>query len=390
MFIPFSGWLFNRAKVAQPGRATSPPYDVISELDREDLLSRSAHNIIRLLLPGRDEESYRRAGELLREWRTTGVLVRDDEPRFYVYEIESEEQGGAWHTASGVLGALRLADFGAEIVPHEETVETRREGRMEVLEATRANIDPILALTASPELPALLSLRGRLRLAFNEEDGTRHRVFDITDSDLISSIASSVADHPVSLADGHHRYTTAHRYRAKRRAETGDGPWDHILAMISSGLHGGFKILPYHRVLPYSTIPLDAVARDFDVSPTAPEAPRTPGTLVIFDGHHAYSLVPKPESLGSLPWALQQSSTAVASHLFYPLAGLDEQDARYTPDDAKAVAMTESGKRIAVLVAPLSATAIAAAGEAGLVFPTKSTFFVPKPRAGLVVRSLTD
>ena len=43
-----------------------------------------------------------------------------------------------------------------------------------------------------------------------------------------------------------------------------------------------------------------------------------------------------------------------------------------------------------MLVAPVSEHAIAAAGEAGLRFPQKTTYFVPKPRAGLVMRAFAD
>jgi uncharacterized protein (DUF1015 family) len=77
----------------------------------------------------------------------------------------------------------------------------------------------------------------------------------------------------------------------------------------------------------------------------------------------------------------------VARELLYPLLGIDEAGATYVPDAADAVAQVTSG-RTAVLVAPVSEEAIVAAGDLGLRFPSKTTFFVPKPRAGLVMRSI--
>jgi uncharacterized protein (DUF1015 family) len=38
------------------------------------------------------------------------------------------------------------------------------------------------------------------------------------------------------------------------------------------------------------------------------------------------------------------------------------------------------------LVAPVPEAAIAEASDAGIRFPQKSTYFMPKPRAGLVIR----
>jgi len=42
----------------------------------------------------------------------------------------------------------------------------------------------------------------------------------------------SLADIPLIIADGHHRYETALAYRSERRATDGPGPWDRTMALI--------------------------------------------------------------------------------------------------------------------------------------------------------------
>ena len=50
----------------------APPYDVISDDEREELLARNPYNVVHLTLP----ESEAEAGRLWREWRGDGVPAR--------------------------------------------------------------------------------------------------------------------------------------------------------------------------------------------------------------------------------------------------------------------------------------------------------------------------
>ena len=72
---------------------TCPPYDIISESQRLSYLKRNPHNIIRLELPRDGEDPYAAAGDVLREWLREGILQRDDQPAFYIYEIEFDLEG---------------------------------------------------------------------------------------------------------------------------------------------------------------------------------------------------------------------------------------------------------------------------------------------------------
>ena len=371
------------------GRATSPPYDVISNEERDRLLARSPHNIVRLLLPGTDQQAYERAGALLAAWQRDQVLRADPLARFYVYEIEYPSGHGERKTARGVVGALELQPLGERVVPHEETMDKHRADRLSLLKTTQANLDPIIALSGAPQLRGLLAVPDAApRLGFIEDDGSLHRLFEITDADVESRISAAVASHPISIADGHHRYTTALSYLEGR-----DTPVAHtdaarfIMAVVAPFEGSGLTVGPYHRLLPRKEGELDLapLSAFFDVVPGQAAVPNRPGSLVVVHHDAAYHLHPLPGSLEALPGPWREASAAVAREILYPLLGVSDDDVRYSADADAAIAASAAGA-VAVLVAPVTEAAIAAAGEMGLRFPAKTTYFIPKPRAGLVVR----
>ena len=102
-------------------RLTAPPYDVISESDRQGLRARSPYNIVhadRTELVGNDGASgYAIAGSLLADWRASGVLRPSDVPSYYGYELRYA-LGGIRHRLRGIIGALELEPWGGNVLPH--------------------------------------------------------------------------------------------------------------------------------------------------------------------------------------------------------------------------------------------------------------------------------
>jgi uncharacterized protein (DUF1015 family) len=387
MFSPFTGLLFDPTRVPSVGDATSPPYDVISSDDRRDLLARSPYNVVRLLLAPPDDPTYQEAADLLQTWRDEQRLSLDPTDRFYLYLMDYDAPDGSRKTARGVLGALDLIDIGDRVVGHEETMAKHRADRLAVLTATEANLDVIIALSSSPDLAPLLEPVSDPRLDFTTPDGVRHRLYDITDPERIAAIARRVDEHPVAIADGHHRYTTYLGYRKTRDAEEGAGPWDAILALVSPAEGSGLTVGPYHRLFREFPFDSDAVADVFVVEPGSRTVPVAAGSLTVATTTATWLLTPRPEALAVLPAPWREASPAVARELLYPRLGISEDSASYVADAAEALAAAAGLPDGAVLlVAPVSEHAISEAGEMGIRFPQKTTYFIPKPRAGLTIR----
>ncbi|HWH64892.1 MAG TPA: DUF1015 family protein, partial [Gaiellales bacterium] len=79
----------------------APPYDVISPADREALLRRNDHNVVRLELP----DTAQTAAQLLHEWRRDGVLVRDAEPSLWWHEQRFTGPDGVDRSRAGFFAA---------------------------------------------------------------------------------------------------------------------------------------------------------------------------------------------------------------------------------------------------------------------------------------------
>ncbi len=237
LFAPFRGSLFDPARVPDVPLATCPPYDVINENDERRYRASSEHNLVRLLLAGPGDPTYREAARLLEDWRSDGSLATDPIARFYLYRIRYRDETGAEQVAAGVIGALAVMPLGSRVLPHEETMGKTKADRLAGLTSTRANLDLIIALTPAPGFPSLLDAPGPPRMSF-EVEGSHHSLFDITDPDSITAISSAAASQPIAIADGHHRYTTGLEYQKTR---SGSGPEDAIMTFLVPAQGSGYQ-----------------------------------------------------------------------------------------------------------------------------------------------------
>ncbi len=251
---------------------TAPPYDVLSEAQVDELASRHRHNIVHVDVPReRDgDDRYERAGELLRTWLGTGVMVRDDEPSFTLYRMAFIDAAGRAREIVGVLGALEVVDEGAgDVLPHERVTPKASTDRLDLTRATLANMSPIWGLSLAPELTSLLVEPGEA-IGSVTVGGVTHTVERVTGLERVAAISAMVWSDDVLIADGHHRYGVARRYRDEVRGDGDDaGPAELTLAFISELVADQLSVEAIHRV--YRDISFDdlvaALSVGFELSP---------------------------------------------------------------------------------------------------------------------------
>src|SRR5579884_4200622 len=121
----------------------APPYDVISDEQRQELLARDPHNVVHLTLP----ESPEQAAADLARWQADGVLVRDEEPSYWWLSQDYVGPDGVARTRQGFVAALRAQPYEEQVIlPHERTHAGPKEGRLRLLRATRTQLEPIFLL----------------------------------------------------------------------------------------------------------------------------------------------------------------------------------------------------------------------------------------------------
>ncbi|SEO87208.1 DUF1015 domain-containing protein [Trujillonella endophytica] len=417
---PFRALTYRQRDPGHLARVSSPAYDLVTTAARDRLATADPHNVVRLILPepaGPGEAVRQPADRLrlvmahaartLREWETAGVLQRDDRPALWVYELRPSDGTPA---TIGWLGAVALPPPGSPaVLPHEDTFPAAVEGRRALLAATETDLEPIvLAHDPDQELSELTAAArsGEPSLRLVDDDGVDHRLWRVTDVDVLAGVGAALARTTAVIADGHHRFAAA---QAHAREVRGTPEHPAVLALVTPMGPGGLRVEPIHRVVPGLDLATAAAsaARGFRVTPLdVPDdaALRTavrdwqadPGRsgFLVTDGTGLLRLDRPDDAVRAAvpteaPSAWQRLDVVLAHHgLFQRLWGLGDgpDDVLVAHDLAQALQSAVERGGVAVLLRAPSPGDVAAVARAGARMPRKSTLFVPKPRTGLVFR----
>lgn len=268
----FRGIRFSAASQGRDlGDYLSPPFDMITPAVERELLDRSEHNIVRLeLAPREGADRYGYVAATQSRWGSEGVLMRDEEPSIYITE-ESFEYGGLKQTRRGFIAAVRLEEYDRGIVfPHEQTRGSWVEDRVKMMRATRSALSPLLvvfqddirhsvggiirAVTGGPPLE-VATMAGGYSL----------RLWQLKDPGTLEVLRGLMRDSAIFIADGHHRYEAAMRYRSAIRAEReieSEEAVNYRMMHIVSINEPGLITRGYHRVIHGAT--KDELARLMD------------------------------------------------------------------------------------------------------------------------------
>jgi uncharacterized protein (DUF1015 family) len=382
---PFVGLLFDGSIVGSHDLVTTPPYDVISDDERRHYLDASPYNVIRLVL-GRDDageggtvDKYRQAASELETWRERGALVATERPSFYPYEMQFSLHGRR-RAIRGMVCAVELEDPGGSIVPHERTMPGPIEDRLRLMREVRTNLSSIHGVFRGPSEPFAGFLDDAMAMgpaaSTTDEAGVEHTLWV---SEPNPEVATWLAPESLMIADGHHRYSMALRYRDEMRAEHGPGPWDRVMMFIADGALQEPPVLPFHRIQtggPHE--PTGTRVRDLaEVLETVSDEKLVYGSASLEDG----LLVHRVGELGGTPPVVRALHERVLEHV--------DAELRFTPDAVEAEDAVRNREAVAAFfLPPTDAARIRDVIDRGERLPRKSTFFWPKPRTGLVLRPL--
>lgn len=390
-FEPFIGIRYNTDSL-DPRDVTAPPYDVISASDRVELVRRAPTNVVRVDLPVDGDDPYGDAARAFAQWRAEGVLVDDPEPSFTVYRMDAPDENGVVRHTTGVIGALHLSRPGeGDILPHEFTTPKAKSDRLDLLRSTRSNLSAVWGLSPATGLTELLQCEDEPLTVF-EADGVVHSVWRITDPARLSAIRAAVGSAPIVIADGHHRYETSLAYRDERRADEGSGgAADSVMTFVVELVEDELTVGPIHRLidgLPEGFDLREALAPFFTIEPFVFDDTSTVarmaqlGAMVLVLPDSTWSMIPSASTIAA-------TRDLDSSRLDLALATLPDHSLTYQHGVTQCRDAVASGRaQASVLLRPVTIDQIVAIAEGGEKMPPKSTFFAPKPRTGIVFRSL--
>ncbi len=430
---PFRALRFDPKVAGDLNGIICPPYDVIGPGLHEKLLSRSPRNAVRLDLPeiqpgDEPDDHYRRAGRILTDWRTDGTLHKDLYAGIYVCEQTYRAPGSKkTRRQLGFFGRLKLEPFGPDssVLPHERTLSAPKEDRYRLMKATNVNTSPVIGLYADPSGKSIKALKAIAATPADadvtDDDGVRHRLWAVTENgpsaDLVRALIEAAGRAPITIADGHHRYETAIRYRDERRANrTGeaDPASDYVLMLFLETACQKLTVLPTHRIV--RGLGDDGVATFLARAPELFDVQPVVGRSELEAAFASVDVAPGGEGRFGL-WTRQGGAVLRAQRnsfaRFLPQGGaalrrldvtlLQTALDRLCKIDREAIAAgrlaysksvrealdwvdeAHDGADMAFLLDPTPVVEIAAVATDGDVMPQKSTYFYPKALTGLII-----
>ncbi len=422
---PFKGVRYAGTSPGDMGEVTSPPYDVFTPELQRAYHERHPHNVVRVILgeilDGEADDAGRigRAAGYIESWMKEGVLAADERPALYPYRQIFTLPGGTGLERRSFFAAVRLEKYGeGKIFPHEQTFSKTKGFLFGLYDACGAHFGPIFSFYDDPGDAAAQALSASMNdgpVADFEDEGVRHTLWRCEDPAAIEAVQAALAGREAFIADGHHRYETSLNLQeaARKSGAPEDGEAGFTLMCLSNASDPGMAVLPTHRLLKKVSVPveeaLSALRNSYEViEEPAPaegegfsvarrlaqlaEGGRTAFCLYGGEGPLRYLLRKETSPEGG---AVDEAVAALdVSRLHAEVvdgalgASRDEADIGFTPDPEEALRAARAGEcRVALLLNPTPVQAVVRIARAGGKMPTKSTYFFPKVRSGLVVHA---
>ena len=405
--IPFRGLLYDASKVSIAD-VVAPPYDIITDEGRESLYRQSPYNIVRIDFgkekPGDSEtqNKYTRAKGYLDAWIKARILTRSDKPSFYAYEM-SYTIHGLRKRLHGFLCLVKLEELGSgKIYPHECTHSNPKQDRLNLLKACEANTSPIFSLykSGADGISGILSritlTKPHLRVA--DTYGNLHQLWQIDQTEEIEVMKQELADKPVFIADGHHRYETSLGYQREMsatKASASDGKsYDYTLMFLADLKDEGITILPTHRLI--KEVPKDIdrmISRYFTVETITNDLDirrRLSGKKNVFGFFRNqkkawHILTYRGRNLSEFHRDLREIDVIILHELIFKKI-LPDAEIAYEMDIAKALDRVNRGEYAAAFfLNPTRVEDVEKSALSSMRMPPKSTYFYPKLLTGLVL-----
>ncbi|MFC1593072.1 DUF1015 domain-containing protein [Candidatus Omnitrophota bacterium] len=434
---PFAGVRYNQSLVGDLSAVICPPYDIIPPQLQQELYLKSEYNFIRIehgrILPqdGVTDNKYTRSAATLEQWLRQGILRVDDAPAIYLHDHYYTHQGKEYKRR-GIMACVRLQEWDEMVVrPHEGTLAEPSEDRLSLLWACQVNASPILALYEDPgqRVSSLLAAQERSKPLINlcGVNGEKHNILAITEPEVVNQICSGLAQQPLYIADGHHRYESSLTYQRERRvcspSVTGNETFNFVMMTLVDLADPGLTILAPHRMVrgiskatldefaaklrllfDVEELPLDmpGVWQRVDDLLTCTETEETSQVRLVLFGLAAerlFMLRLRDSTVASqlMPYfhceLYKRLDVSIVDHIILEkLLRLsnDKSDVlAYNYDRQGAIDKVLSQEyQLAFLLSPIKAEVIKAIADMGDRLPRKSTYFYPKPPSGLVFNRL--
>jgi len=399
-----------RPQTDKAAQVASPPYDVLNSAEAAEQTKNNPNSFLRITksevdLPGiadiHIDDVYEKAKTNLQDFLSKGILIREDKPCYYIYELV---MNGRHQT--GLVAVSSVDDYEADIIKkHEFTRPEKEQDRINHIRTSGAQTGNVFL--AYRDVAAINSLienwKQRTPLYdFVAEDGIGHTIWVVNEEDAIAQITELFAKEvPFTyIADGHHRAASAAKVRKSLEA----GYHDHANYFLTTLFPAGeLHIMDYNRVVKdlnghTESDFLRALYNHFEVErmPSAFSPTRLHEFGMYLDDQW-FKLTAKEGSYKTDPIGVLDV-TILSELILDPLLGIKDQRTDKRIDFVGGIrGLGELEKRvnsgemkIAFSLHPVSIQQLFDIADSGNVMPPKSTWFEPKLRDGLLTHLIYE
>ena len=263
VIAPLKGVRYDTEVAGSLEDIVTPPYDVISRNEEASYFSRSPFNIIRLDITAepdagkdKDNDRYKKPAHFFDQWLKDGILLRDQEPSLYAYDITYTLPDRSQCIRRGFICLVKLTPFEqGDIKPHEQTMAHVVADRLELTKQCRAQFSPVFSIFSDPQGQVMETFGTAPYISVAtvaDADGTIHTLRKVTDKKIIVKIQNLFNHKSLYIADGHHRYTAALSYQ-KELNNSGKipvyRPENFIMMYLCPMEDNGLSIVSPHRLV---------------------------------------------------------------------------------------------------------------------------------------------
>lgn len=405
---PFKGLRPKQDLVAQ---VATLPYDVCSVAEARQYKDNPYHfyHVTRseIDLPENvdvhDQMVYDKALENLEQMIDSGVLIRDEEPCYYIYQLVMNGRA-----QTGLLCGSSIEDYNNGIIKkHEFTRPEKELDRINHIKTTRAQTGIVfLAYNNVVDMDAIVdkwTKENNPTYDFVAEDGIKHTLWVVDNYSVVALITDVFASKvPATyIADGHHRAASAAKVATYFTEQglniSGNESFNYFLTCIFPS--NQLEIMDYNRVvkdLNGLTVDqfLKALETDFELSTIGTTAfkPTTPHQFGLYINGTWYALLAKENSYATDPISVLDVSI-LQNNVLTKILNINDPRVDTRVEFVGGIrGLSELEKRVnsgemaaAFSCYPVSIQQLFDVADSGDVMPPKSTWFEPKTRDGMVV-----
>lgn len=388
------------------------PYDVVNSEEAREMTADRPYSFLHVdkaeidLPVGTDiyaPEVYAKAKENLYGMIEKGILVQDDKPMLYIYELTMDGR-----SQTGLVACTSIDEYMDGVIKkHELTREDKEQDRIRHVDICNANTGPIfLAYRTVDEISEIINKikENSPIYDFTAEDGIKHRAWIIDSETDINNLVELFKGVPnLYIADGHHRNASAAKVGLKRRQEnpsyTGDEEFNFYLSVIFPS--DQLKILDYNRVVKdlngmSETEFMEKLSEKFEIAERDGRAkPDRQYDFGMYLNKRWYMLTAK-EDIRSNDAVKGLDVSILQDNVLIPILGIGDIRTDKRIDFVGGIRglgelekRVDSGEmKVAFAMYPTSIEQLMTIADEGKIMPPKSTWFEPKLRSGLFIHSL--